>query len=281
MADFTTADRAPTAPPAPDRKTREKSRTGSIIYLEDVTVSYDGFKALSHLNFFMDRRELRVVIGPNGAGKTTLLDVISGRAKPENGRVIFGDHTDVLPLRENEVAGLGIGRKFQTPSVFVNLSVWDNVELSLKRPSKGVMAALFERDVADERARVAATLATVGLGDKAALQAGALSHGEKQWLEIGMVMAQDPELLLVDEPVAGMTDEETARTGELLESIAADRSVLVIEHDMEFVRQIARKVTVLHQGTVLCEGPVEQVKADPRVLEVYLGRRRETADAHG
>jgi len=281
MADFTTADRAPTAPPAPDRKTREKSRTGSIIYLEDVTVSYDGFKALSHLNFFMDRRELRVVIGPNGAGKTTLLDVISGRAKPENGRVIFGDHTDVLPLRENEVAGLGIGRKFQTPSVFVNLSVWDNVELSLKRPSKGVMAALFERDVADERARVAATLATVGLEDKAALQAGALSHGEKQWLEIGMVMAQDPELLLVDEPVAGMTDEETARTGELLESIAADRSVLVIEHDMEFVRQIARKVTVLHQGTVLCEGPVEQVKADPRVLEVYLGRRRETADAHG
>jgi urea transport system ATP-binding protein len=268
-------------PTLADRKGREKPRTGSIIYLEDVTVSYDGFKALSHLNFFMDRRELRVVIGPNGAGKTTLLDVISGRAKPESGRVIFGDHTDVLPLRENEVAGLGIGRKFQTPSVFVNLSVWDNVELSLKRPSKGVMAALFERDVDDERARVAATLATVGLADKARQKAGSLSHGEKQWLEIAMVMAQDPELLLVDEPVAGMTDEETARTGELLESIAADRSVLVIEHDMEFVRQIARKVTVLHQGTVLCEGPVEQVQSDPRVLEVYLGRRRETADARG
>ena len=255
--------------------------TGSIIYLEDVTVSYDGFKALSRLNFYMDRRELRVVIGPNGAGKTTLLDVISGRAKPEHGRVIFGDHTDLLPLRENDIAGLGIGRKFQTPSVFVNLSVWDNVELSLKRASKGVFATLLERDAGGERERIAATLATVGLADKAARPAGALSHGEKQWLEIGMVIAQDPELLLVDEPVAGMTDEETARTGQLLESIAADRSVLVIEHDMEFVRQIARKVTVLHQGTVLCEGPVDQVQADPRVLEVYIGRRRETVDAHG
>ncbi len=255
--------------------------TGSIIYLEDVTVSYDGFKALSRLNFYMDRRELRVVIGPNGAGKTTLLDVISGRAKPEHGRVIFGDHTDLLPLRENDIAGLGIGRKFQTPSVFVNLSVWDNVELSLKRASKGVFATLLERDAGGERERIAATLATVGLADKAARPAGALSHGEKQWLEIGMVIAQDPELLLVDEPVAGMTDEETARTGELLESIAADRSVLVIEHDMEFVRQIARKVTVLHQGTVLCEGPVDQVQTDPRVLEVYIGRRRETVDAHG
>jgi urea transport system ATP-binding protein len=253
---------------------------GSIIYLEDVTMSYDGFKALSRLNFFMDRRELRVVIGPNGAGKTTLLDVISGRAKPESGRVIFGDHTDVLPLAENEVVALGIGRKFQTPTVFVNLSVWDNIELSLKRASRGVLAALVERDAAGERERVATALATVGLEGKARLLAGALSHGEKQWLEIGMVMAQEPELLLVDEPVAGMTDEETARTGELLESIAADRSVLVIEHDMEFVRQIAQTVTVLHQGSVLCEGRVEQVQSDPRVLEVYLGRRREGADAH-
>jgi urea transport system ATP-binding protein len=263
------------------RTTAGDRTTGSIIYLEDVTVSYDGFKALSRLNFYMDRRELRVVIGPNGAGKTTLLDVISGRAKPESGRVIFGAHTDLLPLREHDLVALGIGRKFQTPSVFVNLSVWDNVELSLKRASKGVLATLFERDAAGDRERVAATLDTVGLGGKATLLAGALSHGEKQWLEIGMVMAQDPELLLVDEPVAGMTDEETARTGELLESIAADRSVLVIEHDMEFVRQIARTVTVLHQGAVLCEGPVEQVQSDPRVLEVYLGRRRETADAHG
>jgi len=215
----------------------------SIIYLEDVTVNYDGFKALSRLNFFMDRRELRVVIGPNGAGKTTLLDVVSGRVKPESGRVIFGHNTDLLPLRENQIAQLGIGRKFQTPSVFVNLTVWDNVELSLRRASKGVFAALRQRDAREDRDRILHTLETVQLSDKAEGKAGALSHGEKQWLEIGMMIAQDPELLLVDEPVAGMTDEETERTGQLLESIAADRSVLVIEHDMEFVRQIARQVT--------------------------------------
>src|SRR5437867_4419698 len=236
----------------------------SIIYLEDVTVNYDGFKALSRLNFFMERRELRVVIGPNGAGKTTLLDVVSGRVKPESGRVIFGHNTDLLPLRENEIAQLGVGRKFQTPSVFVNLTVRDNVELSLRRASKGVFAALRQPDAHEERERIARTLETVQLGDTGDGKAGALSHGEKQWLEIGMMIAQDPELLLVDEPVAGLTDEETTRTGELLETIAADRSVLVIEHDMEFVRQIARKVTVLHQGTVLCEGPVEQVQRDPR-----------------
>ena len=243
----------------------------AIIYLEDVTVSFDGFQALSRLNFYMDRRELRVVIGPNGAGKTTLLDVISGRVKPEHGRVIFGRNTDLTVLSENEIAALGIGRKFQTPSVFVNLTVWENVELSLRRPSKGVLATLMSRDGSEARDRIAATLDTVGLGAKGGAPAGALSHGEKQWLEIGMVMAQDPELLLVDEPVAGLTDEETARTGELLLSIAAERSVLVIEHDMEFVRQIARTVTVLHQGSLLCEGGVEQVQRDPRVLEVYLG----------
>ena len=251
----------------------------AIIYLEDVTVSFDGFQALSRLNFYMDRRELRVVIGPNGAGKTTLLDVISGRVKPEHGRVIFGRNTDLTVLSENEIAALGIGRKFQTPSVFVNLTVWENVELSLRRPSKGVLATLMSRDGSEARDRIAATLDTVGLGAKGGAPAGALSHGEKQWLEIGMVMAQDPELLLVDEPVAGLTDEETARTGELLLSIAAERSVLVIEHDMEFVRQIARTVTVLHQGSLLCEGGVEQVQRDPRVLEVYLGHRQATADA--
>jgi urea transport system ATP-binding protein len=248
-------------------------RHDAIIYLEDVSVAYEGFKALARLNFYMDRRELRVVIGPNGAGKTTLLDVISGRVKPEHGRVIFGHNTDLTVLGENQIAALGIGRKFQTPSVFVNLTVWENVELSLRRPSKGVLATLLGRDAAGARDRIAATLDTVGLGVKGGALAGTLSHGEKQWLEIGMVMAQDPELLLVDEPVAGLTEEETARTGELLLSIAADRSVLVIEHDMEFVRQIARTVTVLHQGTVLCEGPVEQVQRDPRVLEVYLGQR--------
>jgi len=245
----------------------------AIVYLEDVTVSYEGFTALDRLSFFMDRRELRVVIGPNGAGKTTLLDVISGRVKPARGRVIFGRSTDLTAMTENQIATLGVGRKFQTPAVFVNLTVWENVELSLRRPSKGVVATLLKRDGAEARDRVAATLDTVGLGTKAGACAGALSHGEKQWLEIGMVMAQDPELLLVDEPVAGLTDQETARTGDLLLAIAAQRSVLVIEHDMEFVRQIARTVTVLHQGTVLCEGPVEQVQRDPRVLEVYLGQR--------
>jgi urea transport system ATP-binding protein len=253
----------------------------SIIYLDSVTVDFDGFKALSRLNFFMDRQELRVVIGPNGAGKTTLLDVISGRVRPASGRVIFGHHTDLTHLPENEIAALGIGRKFQTPSVFVNLTVEENVELSLRRASKGVLATLFERgDAGDERRRVDDTLERVGLRAKRGVMAGALSHGEKQWLEIGMVMAQDPELLLVDEPVAGMTDEETTRTGELLMAIAADRSVLVIEHDMEFVRQIARKVTVLHQGSVLCEGPVEQVQSDPRVLEVYLGQRHAAGAGH-
>ena len=248
----------------------------AIVYLEDVTVAYEGFKALDRLNFYMDRRELRVVIGPNGAGKTTLLDVISGRVKPDHGRVIFGRSTDLTALRENEIAALGIGRKFQTPSVFVNLTVWENIELSLRRASKGVLFTLLDRDGGDARDRIQATLATVGLAAKADAPAVALSHGEKQWLEIGMVMAQDPELLLVDEPVAGMTDEETARTGELLVEIARERSVLVIEHDMEFVRQIARTVTVLHQGAVLCEGPVAQVQSDPRVLEVYLGHRKET-----
>ena len=253
---------------------------GAIIYLESVTVDYDGFLALNNLNFYMDRRELRVVIGPNGAGKTTLLDVISGRTKPQHGRVIFGHHTDLLGLAENEIAALGIGRKFQTPSVFVNLSVRENLELSLRRPSKGVFAMLLDRDGADERRRIAEALETVGLAAKADWVASALSHGEKQWLEIGMVMAQDPELLLVDEPAAGMTEEETARTGELLQSIAVDRSVLVIEHDMEFVRQIGSTVTVLHQGTVLCEGPVAQVQSDPRVLEVYLGKPRQESHVH-
>ena len=254
--------------------------TGSIIYLEEVTVDYDGFKALHQLNFYVDYRELRVVIGPNGAGKTTLLDVISGRVKPARGRLIFGHSTDLLPLGVEEIAALGIGRKFQTPSVFANLTVWENVELSLRRARRGVFATLLAgRAGREDLDRIAAALDAIGLAGKSAWPAGALSHGERQWLEIGMVMAQDPELLLVDEPVAGLTDDETARTAELLEAIAADRAVLVIEHDMEFVRRIARRVTVLHQGAVLCEGPVDQVQEDPRVLEVYLGQREAHEDA--
>jgi urea transport system ATP-binding protein len=245
---------------------------GSIIYLEGVTVDFDGFKALHDLNFFMDYRELRVVIGPNGAGKTTLLDVISGKVQPAAGRVIFGKHTELAGRRENEIASLGIGRKFQTPSIFANLSVRENLELSLARPSKGVLATLRSRLDADQRARIEQTLETIGLGGRGAERAGGLSHGEKQWLEIGMVIVQEAELLLVDEPVAGMTDAETARTAALLESVARERAVLVIEHDMEFVRSLARKVTVMHEGSVLCEGSVDEVQRDERVREVYLGR---------
>jgi urea transport system ATP-binding protein len=251
------------------------SPRGSIVYLEDVTVEYDGFKALRGLNFYMDYRELRVVIGPNGAGKTTLLDVISGKVTPSSGRVVFGRNTDLAGLRENEIASLGIGRKFQTPSIFANLTVRDNLELALARRSKGVVAALRGRPAPDERERIDATLETIGLLDKSGERAGGLSHGEKQWLEIGMVLGQRAELLLVDEPVAGMTDEEMARTGKLLQAVARERAVLVIEHDMEFVRSIAGTVTVLHEGAVLCEGPVEQVQQDERVMEVYLGRSRD------
>ena len=247
---------------------------GSIIYLESVTVDFDGFKALHDLNFFMDYRELRVVIGPNGAGKTTLLDVISGKVQPAAGRVIFGKHTELSGRRENEIASLGIGRKFQTPSIFANLSVRENLELSLARPSKGVMATLRSRLDPDEHAQIEQTLHTIGLGGRGAERAGGLSHGEKQWLEIGMVIVQQAELLLVDEPVAGMTDEETARTAALLQSVARERAVLVIEHDMEFVRSLARKVTVMHEGRVLCEGSVDEVQRDERVREVYLGRSR-------
>ncbi len=254
------------------------SERGSIIYLEGVTVDFDGFKALRNLNFIVDYRELRVVIGPNGAGKTTLLDVISGKVKPVAGRVVFGKDTDLIGLQEHEIATLGIGRKFQTPSVYSNLSVWENLDLSLKRTSKGVFATLVSKPDRAEIEKIASTLETIGLTEKADDRAGALSHGEKQWLEIGMVLLQDPALLLIDEPVAGMTDRETEQTGLLLQSLADRRSIIVIEHDMEFVRQIARTVTVLHEGTVLCEGPVEKVQADPRVVEIYLGRQKE-ADA--
>src|SRR5258708_4482223 len=206
---------------------------GSIIYLENVTVDFDGFKALHDLNFFMDYRELRVVIGPNGAGKTTLLDVISGKVQPVAGRVIFGKHTDLTGRRENEIASLGIGRKFQTPSIFANLSVRENLELSLARPSKGVLATLRARLDGDQRSRIAETLEAIGLGGRGAERAGGLSHGEKQWLEIGMVIGQQAQLLLGDEPVAGMTDEEAAPTAALLLALARDPPGLAIRQPME------------------------------------------------
>ncbi len=250
------------------------SDKGSIIYLEGVVVDYDGFKALNYLNFIVNYNELRVVIGPNGAGKTTLLDVICGKTKPSRGRVIFSKDVDLIGKREDEIAKLGIGRKFQAPSIYGNLTVWENLDLSLKRNSKGVFATLRSQSTAAERERIEVTLETIGLQGYPYRRAGSLSHGQKQWLEIGMVILQDPALLLVDEPVAGMTDNETEQTGVLLQALAEKHAVIVIEHDMEFVRQIARTVTVLHEGAVICEGLVDVVQADDRVQEIYLGRQR-------
>jgi len=247
------------------------SERGSIIYVENLTVSFDGFRALNSLNFFMDYGELRVVIGPNGAGKTTLLDVICGKVRPTKGRVIFGKDTDISSYPEHQISNLGIGRKFQTPSIYLHHSVQENIELSL-RQNKGVWAVLFQRLSSEAEDRIQDILHMTGLQGQASQVAGSLSHGEKQWLEIGMVMAQDAQLLLIDEPVAGMTDDETEKTGALLQTIAEKRSVLVIEHDMEFVRQISKKVSVLHEGQLLCEGSVEEIQNNEQVMEVYLGR---------
>jgi len=222
----------------------------------------------------MDAGELRTIIGPNGAGKSTMLDLITGRTRPDTGVIEFGKDTDLTRLNEYQINRLGIGRKFQTPSVYTDHTVFENILLSL--PGKrSVWEALFSRISPGQRERIDEILTLVRLQSKADVKAGTLAHGQKQWLEIGMLLVQDPKLLLVDEPAAGMTDEETSRTGELLLSLAGRHSIIVIEHDMAFVRQIARKVTVLHQGTVLCEGSVDEVQNDERVVEVYLGRKRE------
>lgn len=244
-----------------------------ILSLEGVNKAFDGYKAINDLNFYLDEGELRVIIGPNGAGKSTMMDIITGRTRPDSGTVEFGRNTDLTRLNEYQINRLGIGRKFQTPSVYVDHSVFENIWLSLEG-SRSVWSTLFSRLTAKQSDRIAEVLTTVGLADKHSHKAGSLSHGQKQWLEIGMLLAQNPKLLLVDEPAAGMTDEETAKTGELLVSLAGKHSVIVIEHDMVFVRQIARKVTVLHQGHVLCEGTVDQVQNEERVIEVYLGRKQ-------
>lgn len=241
-----------------------------ILEIENLTVSFDGFKALNNLTFSMDAGELRVIIGPNGAGKTTFLDVITGKVQPTEGQVLFKGR-NLRRLSEHQIARMGIGRKFQTPRVYLNLTPRENLELSCNR-NKNVFSTLFQHPPATEKRTVAGLLETIGLVAKADIPAGLLSHGEKQWLEIGMLLAQSPDLLLVDEPVAGLTDEETQLTGDLLISLAESHSILVIEHDMEFVRQIAEKVTVLHQGSVLCEGTMEEVQDDPQVIEVYLGK---------
>ena len=246
-----------------------------ILSLEGVNKSFEGFKAISDLNFYMDAGELRVIIGPNGAGKSTMLDLITGRTKPDTGKIEFGRDTDLTALNEYQINRLGIGRKFQTPSVYIDQTVFENIWLSLEG-SRSIWSTLFSRLKPAQRERIHEVMKTIGLASKADTKAGALSHGQKQWLEIGMLLAQNPKLLLVDEPAAGMTDEETHETGELLMSLAGQHSIIVIEHDMVFVRQIARTVTVLHQGHLLCEGTVDQVQADERVIEVYLGRKKRT-----
>lgn len=244
-----------------------------IVTVEGVHKDFDGFKAISDLNFRLEQGELRVIIGPNGAGKSTFFDLLTGRTKPDSGRIIFGRGTDLTRLNEYQINRLGIGRKFQTPSVYVDHTVFENLLLSLRGP-RGVFACLFHRTSARQRERIGELLQLIRLESKRNLRAGQLAHGEKQWLEIGMLLAQDPEVLLVDEPAAGMTDEETRRTGELLISLAGRHSLIVVEHDMTFVKQIAqdRTVTVLHQGSVLCEGSFAQVQGDAQVREVYLGR---------
>jgi len=244
---------------------------GTLLYLDGVSVSFDGFHALNELSFLLDSGEMRAVIGPNGAGKTTMMDVITGKTRPDRGRVIFGESTDLTRIDEPAIAALGIGRKFQKPTVFEPHSVRGNLLLALKG-DRSPRFSLFARETAAERVRIEEILSTTGLAALRDSPAGTLSHGQKQWLEIGMLLAQDPRLLLVDEPVAGMTDAETEQTAALLREINRTRSVVVVEHDMAFVRALGVKVTVLHEGSVIAEGSIDHVSADPRVIEVYLGR---------
>jgi urea transport system ATP-binding protein len=242
-----------------------------IMWVEEVTVSFDGFKALNDLTLTLEQGELRCIIGPNGAGKTTLMDVMTGKTRPDSGSVYLENRlVDLTTRSECEIARMGVGRKFQRPTVFGGHTVLENCELAL-RGKKGVFRSLFGRTSKADRARIDEVLETVGLADRRNETAGLLSHGHKQWLEIGMLIAQDPKVLLVDEPVAGMNHAEMERTAALLNRLAGERTVVVVEHDMEFVRQIARKVTVLHEGSVLAEGPMERIQNDPRVIEVYLG----------
>ncbi|TVP47956.1 MAG: urea ABC transporter ATP-binding protein UrtD [Halomonas sp.] len=251
-------------------------RHGPILYLEDVTVSFDGFKAINNLNLTIDDGELRCIIGPNGAGKTTMMDIITGKTRPNSGSVWFGSRHNLLNMNEPEIASLGIGRKFQKPTVFEALSVFENLELAMAA-DKRIFPTLTARMTGEIKDRIDEVLETTGLVALRHQLAGILSHGQKQWLEIGMLLMQRPRLLLVDEPVAGMTEQEMERTAELLTGLAGKQSVVVVEHDMGFVRSIARQVTVLHQGSVLAEGTMDQVSSDPKVVEVYLGADDEEA----
>jgi urea transport system ATP-binding protein len=243
---------------------------GKILYLEKLTVSFDGFKALDALTLYVDPGELRCIIGPNGAGKTTMMDVITGKTRPDEGSAWFGPKINLLALSEPQIVQAGIGRKFQKPTVFEFLSVFENLELALAG-DKSLWKALVARLTPAQRDRIDEMLEVIGLAPLRRSVAGTLSHGQKQWLEIGMLLMQEPQLLLIDEPVAGMTRRESERTAELLLSLAGKHSVIVVEHDMEFVRSIATRVTVLHEGRVLAEGDMDAVQNDPRVMEVYLG----------
>jgi urea transport system ATP-binding protein len=250
---------------------------GAILYLDDITVSFDGFKALNALSLSISSGELRCIIGPNGAGKTTMMDVITGKTRPDVGKAFFGSTIDLLRLRENEIASIGIGRKFQKPTVFEHLSVFENLELALKA-DRGVRAAMRFKLSGEQLDRIGSMLTLIHLKDSAQRTAGLLSHGQKQWLEIGMLLMQDPKLLLLDEPVAGMTDEETERTAELFLSLEGNHSLVVVEHDMKFIGELTqggkngKKVTVLHEGSVLAEGSLAEVQGNEKVVEVYLGR---------
>jgi urea transport system ATP-binding protein len=244
---------------------------GVVLYLDGITVSFDGFRALNGLSLTINAGELRCIIGPNGAGKTTMMDVITGKTRPDAGSAFFGQTIDLTLLNEAQIAHAGIGRKFQKPTIFERHTVFENLEIAMKA-DKRVRKTLFARLSSEEGDRIAATLGQIRLAESAKRIAGELSHGQKQWLEIGMLLMQEPRLLLLDEPVAGMSDEETERTAELFLSLAGQHSLVVVEHDMSFIARIARTVTVLHEGSVLAEGTLDAVQADPRVIEVYLGR---------
>ncbi|MGF1657968.1 MAG: urea ABC transporter ATP-binding protein UrtD [Rubrimonas sp.] len=244
---------------------------GSILYLDGVSVSFDGFRAINSLSLVLKPGEMRAIIGPNGAGKTTMMDIVTGKTRPDAGDVLFDGTHDLTRLDEAEIARLGVGRKFQKPTVFETLSVEDNLLLALKG-ARGVLDVLLARLSGAERRRIDELLGLIRLGDRRAEMAADLSHGQKQWLEIGMLLAQDPKVLLVDEPVAGMTDVETMQTAELLREVAGAHSVVVVEHDMAFVRELGVKVSVLHEGSVLAEGSIDHVSADQKVIDVYLGR---------
>lgn len=259
-------------PPQPKAPPRLHPAAGdSLLYLDGVTVSFDGFRALNNLSLIIAKGELRTIIGPNGAGKTTMMDVVTGKTRPDDGTALFNGGHDLTRMDEAAIALLGIGRKFQKPTVFEMLTVFENLELALS-DRRGVFHVLFARLRGAQADRIDAALVTIGLGDRRDALAGSLSHGQKQWLEIGMLLVQDTQLLLLDEPVAGMTDTETEKTAALILDIARHHTVVVVEHDMTFVRNLGAKTTVLHEGAVLAEGSVESVQNDPRVIEVYLGR---------